>query len=191
MKVLFIDGKKVGLVVVTIMLMAFLFYLGAIFQTKEALEIKSTNGYREYSFNDGEIKYSLPENWKTNLKVFNGGEITYHNEFFSEDNLIRGFVQIWSKPNNLKGFLEDSKSIAEKQGATKNYTIEDSLINGKEAYIVTYIVELGGSEIYRAYEAFIKYKTGFIRISFYFKKDIESENTLREIEYIVNSLKMK
>jgi hypothetical protein len=100
-------------------------------------------------------------------------------------------VQIWSKPNNLKGFLEDSKSIAEKQGATQNYTIEDSLINGKEGYIVTYIVELGGSEIYRAYETFIKYKTGFIRISFYFKNDIESENILREIEYIVNSLKMK
>ncbi|SHI03368.1 hypothetical protein [Clostridium grantii] len=189
MKVLFIDAKKVGLLTVTIMCMAFLFYLGGIFQTKEVVE--TVGGYKEYSINEGEIKYSLPEKWETNLRIFDGGEITYHNEFFSEDNQIRGFIQVWSKPNDLKLFLEESKGVAEKQGSTKNYNIKNTLIKEKEAYIVTYNVELGGSEIYSAYETFIKYKNGFLRVSFYFKKDTKEEEVLKEIDIIVNSLKMK
>ncbi|MDP4143582.1 MAG: PsbP-related protein [Bacillota bacterium] len=192
MNFIVIDGKKLGVLIVVIGLVVFLFGIGARFdsQIRSTSFIQSnTNTMKEFSALDNKITYKLPVRWETEIKPFNGQEILYHNNFTSDDNAIHGFVQVWNSKGDLKAFLLSSKEIAEKQNEIKDYNIKEVSVNGKSGYLVTYKMKTNGNVYYQAYEYFISDSNNFVRFSFYVLDKDFKEAMPELFKKIVNTLK--
>jgi len=143
-----------------------------------------------YAALNGKASYKLPEGWTTKEKKFPGDEIMYHNDFQSSDAMIHGFVEVWKNKQNLKVFLDNSKSISQEQNIVKNYRIDNIIINGKKTYLVQYSINVTDNNWYKAYEYFIDDGKEFYRFSF-FTRNINFKEAYGAVyESIVETLKI-
>ena len=193
MKVIFINRKKVGIIVMILGLMITLLGISKQFDDKLKTTIlveNDINLLNNYKGLNGKMSYKLPVGWTTKEKKFAGGEIMYHNDFQSSDAVIHGFVEVWKSKQELKTFLENSKNISEEQNAIKNYKIDDIIINGKKAYLVQYLINVTDNNWYKAYEYFIQDEKEFYRFSF-FTRNVNFKEAYGAIfESIVETLKI-
>ncbi|WP_435791159.1 hypothetical protein [Clostridium sp.] len=174
MKIIFINRRKVGIIVILLGLMITLVGISKQFDDKLKTTILVENNINlldDYTGLNGKISYKLPEGWTTREKKFPGGEIIYHNDFQSSDALIHGFVEVWNSKEDLKIFLENSKKISQEQNVIKNYKMDSVIINGKKTYLVHYLINVTNNNWYKAYEYFIADNGQFYRISF-FTRDV-------------------
>jgi len=170
MKVIFINRKKLGIIVILMGLMITLLGVSKGFdkQLKTTILVKhNINLLDNYSGLNGKITYRLPEGWTSKEKKFLGGEVIYHNEFRSSDAVIHGFVEVWSTNRDLKTFLDSSKKISEEQNVIRNYKIDSANINGRKTYIVQYLMNVTDNNWYKVYEYFIDNGNEFYRFSFF------------------------
>jgi len=192
-KVIFINRKKLGIIVIILGLMLTLLGISKQFDNKLKTTIlveNNINLLNEYKALNGKMSYKLPVGWTTKEKKFAGGEIIYHNDFQSSDAVIHGFVEVWKGKQDLKVFLEDSKNISEEQNIIKNYKIDNIIINGKKAYLVQYLINITGDNWYKAYEYFIQDGNQFHRFSF-FVRNVNFKETYGAIfQSIVETLKI-
>ena len=142
-----------------------------------------------YEALEGKVNYKLPLGWTTKEKKFPGDEIVYHNDFQSADAVIHGFMEVWKSKQNLKVFLDNSKSISEEQNVIKDYKINNISINGKKAYLVQYLINITGDNWYKAYEYFIEDEKEFYRFSFFTRNINFKESYGAIFESIVETLK--
>lgn len=182
-----IDRKKLGMIIIVIGSMLVLFGM----QNKLTKRLSSAalfqNNIRElktFTIKNGKISYKLPSKWNTEIKNLPGGEITYHNEFHSEDNLIYGFVQVWNINDDLKDFLNKSKNVSEKSNKITDYNIKMMTISNKKWYEISYNIKGNGPQVFNAHEYFIKYGNNIIRFSFFVRK----ENFKESMEGVYNAL---
>ena len=193
MKVIFIDRKKVGIIVIIIGLMMTLLGISKQFNDKLKTTILVDNNIEllnDYNALNGKMSYKLPKGWTTKEKSFSGGEILYHNDFQSSDAVIHGFVEVWKSKQDLKVFLDNSKNISEEQNTIRNYKIDDIIINGKKAYLVQYLINITDNNWYKAYEYFIQDGKEFYRFSF-FTRNVNFKEVYGAIfESIVETLKI-
>ncbi|MBZ9606280.1 hypothetical protein G9F73_000280 [Clostridium estertheticum] len=194
MKVILINRKKVGIIVIILGLMITLLGISKQFDDKLKATILVENDIKllnEYTAIDGKVSYKLPVGWTTTEKKISGGEIMYHNDFQSNDAVIHGFVEVWKGKQDLKAFLDSSKEISQKQNAIRNYKIDDTIINGKKTYLVKYLIDVSDNNWYKAYEYFIDDGKEFYRISF-FTRNVNFKETYGAIfESIVETLKVR
>ena len=193
MKVIFINRKKVGIVVIILGLMITLLGISKQFDDRLKTTIlveNNINLINNYEALNGKVSYKLPVGWTTREKKLPGGEITYHNDFQSSDAVIHGFVEVWKSKQDLKAFLDNSKNISEEQNAIKNYKIDDIIVNGKKTYLVQYLINVTDNNWYKAYEYFIDDGKEFYRISF-FTRNVNFKETYGAIfESIVETFKI-
>jgi hypothetical protein len=193
LKVIFIDRKKVGIIVIILGLMITLLGISKRFDDKLKTTILVENNINlldDYGALDGKVNYKLPVGWVTEEKKFPGDEIIYHNDFQSPDAVIHGFVEVWKSKQDLKAFLDNSKNISGQQNTIKNYKIDSIVINGKKAYLVQYLINVNGSNWYKAYEYFIGGEKEFYRFSF-FTRNVNFKEAYGAIfESIVETLKL-
>ncbi|WP_205694151.1 hypothetical protein [Clostridium sp. JN-9] len=190
MKVVVVDRKKLGIMLMISGLMIILFFIEISFQQRlkfTSLIQNDMNSLKEYSAMNGKLTYKLPEEWSTQEKNFGGGEIVYHNGFKSKDAKIYGYVQVWQLNEDLKMFLENSKIISEKQNTFKNYSIKPVSVNGQSAYLVEYTVLNGNDIYYKGIEYYIKIKNGFIRFAFNMRENNYKEDLNMVFKTIVES----
>lgn len=194
MKVIFINKKKVGIIVVILGLMITLLGISKQFDDKLKTTILVENNIKllnDYETLNGKMSYKLPVGWTTKEKKFPGDEIIYHNDFQSSDAVIHGFVEVWKYKQDLKFFLEKSKDISVEQNEIKNYKIDDFIINGKKTYLVQYLVNTPNNNWYKAYEYFVAGSQEFYRISF-FTRNVNFKETYAAIfQSIVETLRIK
>ncbi|MBU3113113.1 hypothetical protein [Clostridium lacusfryxellense] len=194
MKVIFINRKKVGIIVVIIGLMISLMGISKQFDNKLKTTILVENNIKllnDYRTSDGKISYRLPMGWTTSEKNFPGDEIKYHNDFQSSDAVIHGFVEVWKGKEDLKLFFDKSKDISQEQNQIKNYKIENLIINGKKTYLVKYLINTTGNNWYKSYEYFVDGGQEFYRFSF-FVRDVNFKDTYAAIfQSIVETLKIQ
>jgi len=170
LRVIFINRKKVGIVIIIMGLMITLLGISKGFdkQLKTTILVEhNINLLNDYVALNGKVSYKLPEGWTTKEKKFSGGEIIYHNEFQSSDAVIHGFVEVWTSRQDLKAFLDNSKKISEEQNAIKNYKLDSIIINGKKTYLVQYLINITDNNWYKVYEYFIDDGKQFYRFSFF------------------------
>ena len=193
LKVIFINRKKVGIIVIILGLMITLLGISKQFDDKLKTTIlveNNINLLNDYKALNGKVSYKLPVGWTTKEKKFAGGEIIYHNDFQSSDAVIHGFVEVWKSKQDLKVFLDNSKNISEEQNIIKNYKIDNIIINGKKAYLVQYLINITENNWYKAYEYFIEDGKEFYRFSF-FTRNVNFKETYGAIfESIVETLKI-
>ncbi|MCB2291713.1 hypothetical protein LGK97_18535 [Clostridium sp. CS001] len=193
MKVIFIDRKKVGIIVIILGLMTTLLGISQQFDGKLKTTILVENNINlldDYVALSGKVSYKLPVGWTTNEKKFPGNEIIYHNNFQSSDAVIHGFMEVWESKQDLKTFLDNSKNISKEQNTIKNYKIDSIVINGKKAYLVQYLINITDNIWYKSYEYFIDGGKEFYRFSF-FTRNINFKEAYGAIfESIVETLKI-
>ena len=193
MKVIFINRKKVGIILIILGLMITLLGISQQFNERLKTTILVENNINlldNYAALNGKASYKLPEGWTTKEKKFPGDEIMYHNDFQSSDAMIHGFVEVWKNKQNLKVFLDNSKSISQEQNIVKNYRIDNIIINGKKTYLVQYSINVTDNNWYKAYEYFIDDGKEFYRFSF-FTRNINFKEAYGAVyESIVETLKI-
>ncbi|WP_138204368.1 hypothetical protein [Haloimpatiens lingqiaonensis] len=189
-KVIKINRKRVG---ISLILIGLIFIL-VVFQKNLYGRLKLTalihndiKSLKEYHMLNTYL-YKLPENWHTRLREFPGEEIIYHNEFISQDNVIKGLVQVWNINISLEKFLENSKEVSLKQNIIKDYKIQSIDLGGNKAYEVTYLIQDKEKNIYRSFEYFIPRKGGFVRFSFFVNNDKFKDSMLSVFRTIVSTL---
>ena len=194
LKVIFINRKKVGIIVVILGLMITLLGISKQFDDKLKTTILLENNIKllnDYETLNGKMSYKLPVGWTTKEKKFPGDEIVYHNDFQSSDAVIHGFVEVWKGKQDLKIFLDKSKDISQEQNEIKNYKIGNFIINGRKTYLVQYLVNTSYNNLYKAYEYFVDGGQEFYRISF-FTRDVNFKDTYAAIfQSIVETLRIK
>ncbi|KAA8671999.1 PsbP-related protein [Clostridium sp. MT-14] len=194
MKVLFINKRKLGVTIIIIGLMTILFGLEKNFDVKlkfTALMQNDIKSLTQYSGLKNRLKYKLPSNWDCRVQDIFGDEIVYHSNFKSADGKINGFVQVWNLKGNLKIFLQNSRSISEKQNLYKSYNMSRININGRNGYLVEYIITKEIGDSYRGIEYFIEEGKQFCRFSFFVKDMDFKENMPTIFETIVKTLEYK
>ncbi|MGH4125984.1 MAG: hypothetical protein ACREV6_24015 [Clostridium sp.] len=193
MRVIFINRKKVGIIVILMGLMITLLRISKGFdkQLKTTILVEhNINLLNDYAALNGKVNYKLPEGWTTKEKKFSGGEIIYHNDFQSSDAIIHGFVEVWKNKQDLKTFLENSKKISQEQNVIKNYKLDSIIINGKKTYLVQYLISVTDNNWYKAYEYFIDDGSEFYRFSF-FTRDVNFKEAYGAIyESILETFKI-
>ncbi|AJA46275.1 hypothetical protein CPAST_c01750 [Clostridium pasteurianum DSM 525 = ATCC 6013] len=173
MRVLIVDRKKIGVIFVVMGLMVVLFSVGIKLDNRirtTAFIQNNLGALKEYYAKEHKITYKLPAKWTTTQQSFTGGEILYHNNFTSQDGSIHGYVQIWNLQNDLKSFLQNSKTTSEIQNESDDFKISDVDINGNKGYLVTYTTK-GVNKDYNAFEYFVNYNNVFTRFAFYVESD--------------------
>lgn len=194
MKVLFINKRKLGVTIIIIGLMTILFGLEKNFDVKlkfTALMQNDIKSLTQYSGLKNRLKYKLPSNWDCRVQDIFGDEIVYHSNFKSADGKINGFVQVWNLKGNLKIFLQNSRSISEKQNLYKSYNMSRININGRNGYLVEYIITKEIGDSYRGIEYFIEEGKQFCRFSFFVKDMDFKENMPTIFETIVKTMKYR
>lgn len=174
LKVIVINRKKVGIIVIVLGLMITLLGISEQFDGKLKTTILVENNIKllnNYDVINGKASYKLPVGWTTKEKKIYGEDIIYHNDFQSSDAVIHGFVEVWNSKEDLKIFLENSKKISQGQNVIKNYKMDSININGKKTYLVHYLINVTNNNWYKAYEYFIADNGQFYRISF-FTRDV-------------------
>lgn len=189
-KVIKINRKRVGISLILIGLM----FILVVFQKNLDGKLKFTalihndiKALKEYYMLDNTYLYKLPANWSTRIREFNGNEIIYHNEFISEDNVIRGVVQVWNINMSLEKFLKSSEKISLKQNVIENYKMNAIDLGGNKGYEVTYSIVDKDKNIYRSFEYFIPKKEGFVRFSFFVNEANFKESMLQVFKTIVST----
>jgi hypothetical protein len=193
LKVIFIDRKKVGIIVIILGLMITLLGISQQFDDKLKTTILVENDISlldNYGALNGKVSYKLPVGWVTSERKFPGDEIIYHNDFQSPDAVIHGFVEVWKSKQDLKTFLDNSKNISEEQNTIKNYKIDSIVINGKKAYLVQYLINSADNIWYKSYEYFIEGEREFYRFSFFTRSVNFKEAYGAIFESIVDTLKI-
>ncbi|WP_392486744.1 hypothetical protein ACER0A_002430 [Haloimpatiens sp. FM7315] len=191
-KVIKINRKKIGILLILCGLMIVL----AVFQKTFDERIKFTalmqnemKDLKEYYILNNKYSYKLPSDFETIERKFPSKEIIYHNEFYSKNNSIYGFVQLWNIDGNLYDFLIKSGEISKKQNVIDNYKLEKTQIDNREVYEITYNITDKNKNIYSCYEYFIPVDQGFVRFSFFLRKSNFKDSMPLIFKAIVKTLK--
>lgn len=192
MKLIIINKNRLGIIVIVVGLMLILFGLQKNFDASIkhiALIQNDIDSLSVYKALNERFTYKLPSGWKTKRQNFEGAEIRYHNDFWSEDAKIHGFVEIWNINEDLETFLQKSKDAALKQNEYKEYSISPVNINENNGYeIISTMIIPEKNIMYKGYEYFVKIKNGFIRFSFFVRDKNYKENMPTIFKTIVETI---
>lgn len=192
MKLIMINGKKIGVTIIIIGLMIVLLGFERNFDMRlkfTALIQNNMESLIEYKGLQGRLRYELPAQWTCRNQDIFGDEILYHSDFKSDDNTINGFVEVWNLKENLKVFLQNSKSISEKQNLYKEYSIKQICLDGNRGYLIKYTITKEIGDSYKCMEYFIETGKQICRFSFFVKESDFKENMPTIFEVIVKTLK--
>lgn len=193
-KSIVINKRKLGVTIIIIGLMIVLLGLEKNFDMKLKFTALMQNNIKyltQYEGMQSKLKYKLPSKWSSETQDISGSEILYHSDFKSDDNKIRGFVEVWNLNESLKLFLQNSKIISEKQNLYKNYHMSDIVINSNSGYLIEYTITKEVGDSYKGIEYFLKKGTQFCRFSFFVNESDFKENMPTIFETIVKTLEYK
>lgn len=191
MKIIIINKKRAGVTIIIAGLVLILLALAQKFDWNlKYTAIMSTEmpSFTKYEGLSGKLTYLLPEDFNTKLQSFGGGEIIYHNDFYSGNNKISGFIQVWNINEDLKKFLQKSSIISEKQNIVKNYSLKPITDISKNGYEVRYDMMSSTGEYYKVFDYYIKTQNGFVRISFSISDKNYNEGIMPVLLKIVRSI---
>lgn len=123
-----------------------IFFIGVIFALEntfhERLKVASlskvnVHAFKEYSDDDKNVVYKLPDNWENKEREYDLGNTIYHSEFYDKINSIGGHIQL----SNKRGDLESAVAPKAKQGDKQEYNYRPIKVNGYNGYVVEENIE--------------------------------------------------
>lgn len=192
MRMLIIDGKKMGITIMILGLMLIMFGISAQISgglRYVALIQNDMTSLKTYYALDDKISYKMPSDWRNETEKFDVGGILYHSNFYSKDGKISGSIEVFGNTQDLDGFLIRNKEIFEKNNTLKNYNVKKIKINNKESYIITYELKNKDNINHKCTEYYIRNNDGFIRDSFFVIDSNFKENMPTIFRAIVETIK--
>lgn len=192
MKVLLIDGKKLGVTIILVGLMIIMFGFSKQMDgglRYVALIQNDMTTLKTYNVLGNKLIYKLPSDWKTNYEKFDVSEILYHNNFTSKDGKISGIVELWNTNENIEEFIKRNKVSSEQNNKLKDYSLKKIKINNNDGYLVTYDISSNSDTNYFCTEYFIRKDNELIRASFFVIESNLKENMPTIFRAIVETFK--
>ncbi|MFA9397265.1 MAG: hypothetical protein ACERKV_03250 [Clostridiaceae bacterium] len=186
-----LNKKRLGVILIITGLMVLLLCFSKIFDEKikvAALVQNNISDLKKYSALDGKLTYKLPNNWNTEAWDFTGNEILYHNDFYSSDSKIFGFIEVWNLHENVESFLIKSEENSKIQNEILSYNRSKIKIKDKDIYLVKYKLKSDNGMVYIAFEYFIPKDNGFVRMTFYTREDNYNETQGAIYEALLNTI---
>lgn len=190
MRLIILNRKRIGVTIIIVGLMLILFGFEKQFDERlknVALIQNNITSLKKYDVPELKFSYKLPNEWTTKKEDFAGNEIVYHNDFFSQDGIIHGYVQVWNLKEDLKSFLDKSKTSNAKFAVYEDYEISPITVNKHEGYLITYTMKTSDEANYKSYEYFLKDKNKFFRFAFYVRDANFKENMPTIFRIIVDT----
>lgn len=156
-----------------------------------ALMQSNINSLKKYDVPELKFSYKLPSEWITKKQSFQGDEIVYHNDFFSKDAIIHGFVQVWNKKEDLKTFLEKSKNLNQQYAEYTDYSMAPVEVKKQSGYLTIYTMKNLDGTKFKGYEYFLNDKNRFYRFSFFVRDVNFKENMPTIFKTIVENFEYK
>lgn len=185
-----IDKRKTGLMMLMFLLVFSLIAMEGIVTRglrETALIQVGVDELVEYKGLDGTFEYKLPKSWKAEEKNEKINYVLYNNKFMSDSGSITGDVQVWNLEGELVSILENKKAKIASNNSFKEYTINETKINGMDAYLVSYIQTTNKVE-YKGFEYYIKKGDKIYTAKFLINKNSYKENLMAIFKLIVESM---
>lgn len=192
MRVLLIDGKKLGVTIILIGLMLIMFGFSKRLDgglRYVALMQSDMTMLKTYNVLDDKLIYKLPSDWTTSYEKFGVGEILYHNNFTSKDGKITGSVEFLNTNGEIEDFINRNKTVIAQSNKLKNYDIQKVKINKSDGYLVNYTAINNSNINHKCTEYFIETNSGIIRVSFFVIGSNFKENMPTIFRAIVETFK--
>jgi hypothetical protein len=190
MRVIILNKKRIGVTMIIIGLMVVLLGVEISLDSRLKLAMLVQNNISSLkTYEEKDFSYKLPSTWITQKRDFGSKEITYHNEFTSEDNVINGFVEVWEISEDLKSFLDKSKEVSTKDNIVKDYNVTPIKISKYQGYLVSYTIMTSKDVYFKSYEYFLKDKSKFFRFSFFVRSENYKDNMTAIFKVLVETLK--
>ncbi|GAA0121180.1 MAG: hypothetical protein KID00_14110 [Clostridium argentinense] len=188
MKVLTINKRKTGLAIIMIGLMVLIIGLGNYFEEKLKIATLTQNNIGSFKIYNIEekITYGLPEAWINSETKVDNDKIKYHSDFISDDNIIKGSVELWNENEDIQSIMKENKKHIKDIGVNDCKIVKLDLGKG-EAYLMKYNVHLTKNDFYRTYDYFFNLNGNKIKSSFYIKDKSHKENIPVIFENIIKT----
>lgn len=146
-----------------------------------------TDQFLKYKSIDGNISFDYPSAFVIDEKTFEGGEILYHIDFHDNQNIVHGFVQVWTLSEDLGTFLKKSKDSS--QNEYKYFISELIEINDLKGYSWDYSVAVGDI-YYKGMEVFLTKEGRMYRMGYYLPENKWDDKQSRQFWKMAKSLKV-
>ncbi len=146
-----------------------------------------TAQFIKYKSIDGNISFDYPSAFVISEKTFSGSEIQYHIDFNDNQNIVHGFVQIWTLSEDLGTFLKKSKDTS--QNIYKYFISKHIEINDLKGYSWDYSVAVG-DQYYKGMEIFLTKDGRMYRMGYYLPEDNWDDKHSRQFWKMAKSLKV-
>lgn len=188
MKLVIINGKKVMVSTVLVILMIVLVFLESYFHDnlKQTAWIQNNiTSLNEYMVEDGKIIYKLPSTWecKESEKVY--GSAIYHNDFYDNKTKLSGYIEVKEKNEEL---VDVVKSIVNDKKENIKYNYHPVKVNSNEGFLLTYSIKSIDNENLSVYEYLVENKEVQIKMSFFVRKNEFRNNMPRIFNGIIETI---
>jgi hypothetical protein len=146
-----------------------------------------TGQFLKYKSIDGNISFDYPSAFVISEKTFTGGEILYHIDFHDNQNIVHGFVQVWTLSEDLGTFLK--KSLDSSQNEYKYFISELVEINDLKGYSWDYSVAVDGL-YYKGMEIFLSKEGRMYRMSYFLPENKWDDKQSRQFWKMAKSMKV-
>lgn len=147
----------------------------------------STSQFLKYKSIDGNISFDYPSAFIISEKTFTGGEIQYHFDFHDNQNIVHGFVQVWTLSEDLGTFLK--KSMDSSQNEYKYFVSKLIEINDLKGYSWDYSVAVG-DHYYKGMEIFLSKEGRMYRMGYYLPEDRWDDKQSMQFWKMAKSMKV-
>ena len=188
-----INKKRLGITIIVIGLIMILLGVESLLHKniRNAVFVENDMGkLQEQSVLDGEILYSLPDDWVIEEKKSEKNYILYHSDFAWNDDKIKGYIEIWQNNIALDTFMSNTKNTALQNQEYKNYDSRKTKISSMDAYEVSYIKQDNGKS-YDTYEYYMNGKNYVAKLIFLTPENVSNKSYISVFKTLAERIVMK
>lgn len=183
-----VEKRKLGLAATMIVLMVLIISFGTYFEEKLKIATLTQNNISNFNYYkiENSISYGLPEPWINSESNVINDKIKYRSEFVSDDNIVRGFVELWQESEDILSMTKENEKNLEKMNIDDYKTKKFNKGNLK-GYSTKYKIQLENDSIYRKFDYIFDLNGNKMIVSFYIKDANYRENSSVVFENILNT----
>lgn len=188
-----INKKRLGIIIIIIGLIMILLGFESLFHKniKNAVFVENDMGrLQEQIILDGDVAYSMPNDWIREEKEPEKNHILYHSDFTWNDYRIKGYIEVWQNNIALDTFMTSTKSTALRNKEYKNYDSRKTKISSMDAYEVSYI-QNDNEESYDTYEYYINGEDYVIKLIFLTPENVSNKSYTSVFKALAEKIVMK
>jgi hypothetical protein len=191
MKIIYLYKKRIGVLILVLVLVGVLFSMQTILNNRlknTALIHEGVSDLAEYNGLENSFKYKMPKEWNIQERSVSNDQVLYFADFKSNDDIIRGNVQVLNLNGDFKSLMLGKKNNGYKPPKFTDYNVTSLQIDKQDAFVVTYNQYVSKNNIFNVTEYFIDGKDKVYRFYFSVPSESYKENMTAVFKIIAENL---